>query len=355
MSLELSEVRKSYGSREVLRGVSFTVDDGELMVLLGPSGAGKTKTLEIVAGVEEPDSGKVLINGRDVAGVPARKRGIGFVFQDYSLFPHKTVFENIAFGLRVRKDGEVKRKVEDIAEEVRILELLDRYPGEISGGEKQRVALARALVIEPDLLLFDEPLGSLDQNVREELRKVLKEIQVKEGITTVFVTHDYTEAIALADRIGILKRGRIIQFGDPDDIFYRPVSREVAEFTGMTNIFEGRVVGSSKAGSLISIDGLEIKVDGQLPVGGVTVCIRPESIMFLRPDRKSTFENSFKGRVAGVESFGSSMHRIAVDAGKRFFINVPNHVVEKMGLATGKEVEISLKKEKIHVLTERRA
>ncbi|MFQ5800484.1 MAG: ABC transporter ATP-binding protein [Candidatus Hydrothermarchaeales archaeon] len=350
MSLILSNIRKSYEDTEILRNVSFEVKDGELMVLLGPSGAGKTKTLEIVAGVEEPDSGEVVINDVNMAHTPPRKRGIGFVFQDYSLFPHKTVSENIAFGLRVKKESDIKEKVEGIAKEVKILKLLDRYPRQISGGEQQRVALARALIINPDLLLFDEPLGSLDQNVREKLRKTLKNIQRRHRITTVFVTHDYIEAIALADKIGILKKGRIIQCGSPEEIFYRPKNREVAEFTGMANIFEGKVRGSSKEGSLISIDGLEIKVDEALPKRDVTICIRPESIMFLRPERSSTFDNSFEGRIVQVESFGSAMHKITVDVGTLFFVNVPNHVVEKMGLTVGKDVEISLKKEKIHVL-----
>ena len=208
MSLELKSIAKSYGETRVLRNVSFELNDGELMVLLGPSGAGKSKTLEIVAGIEEPDSGEVIINGVDVSRTPPRKREVGFVFQDYSLFPHKTVFENIAFGLRMRNESDVREKVVEMAKEMRVSGLLDRYPNQISGGQQQRVALARALVTRPKLLLFDEPLSSLDQRVREHLRKTLKDIQRKHRVTTLFVTHDYVEAIALADKIAILKTGK---------------------------------------------------------------------------------------------------------------------------------------------------
>jgi len=353
MSLELRGISKSYGDTVVLRDISFKLKPGELMVLLGPSGAGKSKTLEIVAGIETPDNGEVILNGVDVSNVPARKRGVGFVFQDYSLFPHKNVFENIAFGLKTRGEKATRVRVEAIAREMQVENLLDRYPDQISGGQKQRVALARALVFNPDLLLFDEPLSSLDQRVREQLRKTLKKIQRKHKVTTLYVTHDYVEAIALADKMAILKGGRILQSGPPDEIFYRPQSREVAEFTGMTNIFSGRVTDSSEDSSHIIFNNLELVVDKKLMLGDVSVCIRPESIMFVRPERPSSFENNFDGTISEMESFGSAMQRIGVNAGgTMFYVNVPNHVVEKMKLESGKDVKISLKKEKIHILQE---
>ncbi len=351
MSLEMRAVSKSYDDTVVLRDISFKLEPGELMVLLGPSGAGKSKTLEIAAGIETPDKGVVLLNGVDVSDVPARKRGVGFVFQDYSLFPHKNVFENIAFGLKTRGEKNARERVEAIAREMQVEGLLDRFPDQISGGQQQRVALARALVFQPDLLLFDEPLSSLDQRVREQLRKSLKKIQQKHHLTTLYVTHDYVEAIALADRIAILKHGRILQTAAPDEIFYRPLSREVAEFTGMTNIFSGSVRQSSGGSSIIKFNDLELVVDSALPLGDVTVCIRPESIMFVRPERPSSFENNFDGTISEMESFGSAMQRIGVDVGgTMFYVNVPNHVVEKMKLELGKGVKISLKKEKIHIL-----
>ncbi len=351
MSLVLKNVTKSYGETQVLKDVSFELGDGEIMVLLGPSGAGKSKTLEIVAGIEKPDSGEVIINGMEVSDVPPQKRGVGFVFQDYSLFPHKTVFENIAFGLRMRNENSVRERVENIAQDMKVDSLLDRYPDQISGGQQQRVALARALVLQPDLLLFDEPLSSLDQRVREQLRKSLKSIQRKHKVTTLYVTHDYVEAIALADKIAILKEGRILQTGTPDEIFYRPISRDVAEFTGMKNIFPNAESEPLDEGTRIQFAGLEIGIDRKLPKKNVTLCIRPESIMFVREDRPSTFHNVFEGVIAEVESFGSAMQSITVDVkGKLFQVNVPNHVVEKMGLMPGKEVKISLKKEKVHVL-----
>jgi ABC-type sugar transport system ATPase subunit len=351
MSLILKNVSKSYGPTKVLRDISFELVDGEVMVLLGPSGAGKSKILEIIAGIETLDSGEVIINGRDVSSTPTRKRGMGFVFQDYLLFPHKTVYENIAFGLKMKNEKNVKQKVGEIAKDMRVEMLLDRYPNQISGGQQQRVALARALVINPSLLLFDEPLSSLDQRVREQLRRAFKKIQKKRKVTTLYVTHDYVEAIALADKIAILKGGKILQADSPDEVFYKPNSVEVAEFTGMKNIFTGVVKKSSSSGSVIVLKDTQIHVDKEFPKGRVTVCIRPESIMFIRPDKPYTFENSFEGKIDEVESFGSSMQRIAVSVdGQVFYINVPNHVVEKMGLAFGKNVKISLKKEKIHVL-----
>ena len=289
MSLVLKNVKKSYGETSVLRNITFELKDGELMVLLGPSGAGKSKTLEIVAGIELPDAGEVIINGYDVSKTPARKRNIGLVFQDYSLFPHKTVYENIAFGLRMKKEQDVKKKVSKIAEEVEVSDLLERYPDQISGGQQQRVALARALVFDPELLLFDEPLSSIDQRVREQLRKSLKQIQKKHKVTTLYVTHDYVEAIALADRIAVLKEGRILQSGTPDEIFYQPKNIEVADFTGMKNIFKAKVTKSSEKGSTIRFHDLELQLDETLRKGDVIVCIRPESIMFMRPDKPSTF------------------------------------------------------------------
>lgn len=351
MSLVLRNINKSYGETPVLVDISFDVAEGELMVILGPSGAGKSKTLEIVAGIEEADSGEVFINGVDVSKVQPRKRKIGFVFQDYSLFPHKTVYENIAFGLKMRGESTVRETVAEIAKEMKVDNLLERYPDQISGGEQQRVALARALVTRPEILLFDEPLSSLDQRVREELRKSLKKIQRKHKVTTLYVTHDYVEAIALAHKIGVLKKGSVLQYGTPEEIFYHPVSREVAEFTGTTNIFDGEVVESSEKLSRVSLNGIEISINRNLPKGNVTICIRPESIMFIRPDRPASFQNIYSGRIEEMESFGSAMQRVGVVVdGMNFFINVPNHVAEKMELNVGKDVRISLKDEKIHFL-----
>ncbi len=351
MSLILRNINKSYGETRVLEDITFDVKKGELMVILGPSGAGKSKTLEIVAGIEEADSGEVFINNVDVSKTPPRKRNIGFVFQDYSLFPHKNVYENISFGLNVRGEPDVRERVVEIAKEMKVDDLLERYPDQISGGEQQRVALARALVTRPEILLFDEPLSSLDQRVREELRKSLKNIQRKHKVTTLYVTHDYVEAIALAHKIAVLKKGSVLQYGTPEEIFYRPVSREVAEFTGTTNIFDGEAVESSGKLSKVTLNGIEISVNRQLPVGPVTICIRPESIMFIRPDRPSSFQNVYSGKIDELESFGSAMQRVGVVVeGMNFFVNVPNHVAEKMELKGGKDVRISLKDEKIHFL-----
>jgi sulfate transport system ATP-binding protein len=241
MSIELRDIAYRYTDAVALDGIDLTIDSGELLALLGPSGCGKTTLLRVIAGLEFPDRGHVRFEGRDVTEVAARKRGVGFVFQHYALFNHLTVFENVAFGLRVRrfwrrpKRAELKRRVAELLDLVQLGDLSQRYPAQLSGGQRQRVALARALAVEPEILLLDEPFGALDARVRGDLRRWLRGLHDRIHVTSVFVTHDQEEAFELADRIAVMNRGRIEQLGDAETLYTRPASPFVCRFLGEVN------------------------------------------------------------------------------------------------------------------------
>lgn len=247
MSIEVRGVSKRFGGFLALDDVSLSVGDGELVALLGPSGGGKTSLLRIIAGLEEPDGGTVLFGGQDATRRDARERGVGFVFQHYALFRRMTVFENVAFGLRVKPrdarpaEAEIRRRVGELLRLVQLDWLGDRLPAELSGGQRQRVALARALAVEPRVLLLDEPFGSLDARVRQELRRWLRRLHDEIRLTSLFVTHDQEEALEVADRVVLLDRGRVVQDGTPAELFEHPAAPFVLDFLGSVNIFHGRV------------------------------------------------------------------------------------------------------------------
>jgi spermidine/putrescine ABC transporter ATP-binding subunit len=236
----LDKVRKSYGETLAVRNVDLRALPGEFVTLLGPSGCGKTTCLRMVAGFVEPDAGRIIIDGRDVTAVTPHRRNTGMVFQSYALFPHKTVAENVAFGLKMRgvTRGETDKRTREALRLVRLEELSERYPSELSGGQKQRVALARAVVIEPQVLLLDEPLGALDLKLREELQVEIKRVQSTLGITTLFVTHDQGEALGMSDRVAVMRDGEIVQIDTPQALYERPNSQYVANFVGRTNLIE---------------------------------------------------------------------------------------------------------------------
>lgn len=243
MSLELRELRKRFGEVEAVRGLDLELQSGELMTLLGPSGCGKTTVLRLIAGFEAPDEGRILFHGEDVTGQTPQRRGFGMVFQNYALFPHLSVFENVAFGLKAHGQAaaEIGTRVERTLERVDLPGFGGRRVQELSGGQQQRVALARALAIEPPLLLLDEPLSNLDAALRERTRVELREILKAVGITALYVTHDQEEAFDLADRIAVMKAGRLRQVGTPEDLYDRPVDRFVAGFVGRSNVLSGRL------------------------------------------------------------------------------------------------------------------
>ena len=246
MSIEIRHVNKHFGRFHALRDVNLDIDSGELLALLGPSGCGKTTLLRIIAGLETPDTGSILFSGADTTDVHVRDRNVGFVFQHYALFRHMTVFENVAFGLRVKPRGErpsdaqIRQKVTDLLKLVQLDWIADRYPSQLSGGQRQRIALARALAVEPKVLLLDEPFGALDAKVRKELRRWLRRLHDELHVTSIFVTHDQEEALEVADRVVLMNQGHIEQVGTPQDVWEHPASPFVYGFLGDVNLFHGR-------------------------------------------------------------------------------------------------------------------
>ncbi|HUZ22248.1 MAG TPA: ABC transporter ATP-binding protein [Streptosporangiaceae bacterium] len=276
VEVRLEGLRRAYGQVVALDGVDLTLQPGELVALLGPSGCGKTTTLRLLAGLEDADGGTITVAGRDISKLPASKRDMGMVFQAYSLFPHMTVRQNVAFGLRLRrvsKEARDRRALE-MLELVGLSEQADRYASQISGGQQQRVALARALAIEPKVLLLDEPLSALDAKVRGQLRDQIRRIQLELGITTLFVTHDQEEALAIADRVGVMREGRIEQLAPPTEVYSRPASSFVAEFVGLTNRLPGEVRNGR-----VSVQGCELPLmDSTVPDGPAIALVRPEAV-----------------------------------------------------------------------------
>lgn len=247
MSIEIRNIQKNFGSFSALNNVSLDVPSGELVALLGPSGCGKTSLLRIIAGLETPDTGSIHFHGTDATNDDVRDRQVGFVFQHYALFRHMTVFENVAFGLRVRprntrpSEKEIQRRVHELLELVQLDWLADRYPPQLSGGQRQRIALARALAVEPKVLLLDEPFGALDAKVRKDLRRWLRRLHDELHITSVFVTHDQEEALEVADRIVVMNHGKVEQIGSPQEVYDKPASPFVYQFLGNVNLFHSRI------------------------------------------------------------------------------------------------------------------
>ena len=279
--LVLDRLTKTYGDAKAIDGMSLAVEKSEFVSLLGPSGCGKTTTLQIIAGFLEPSSGGVTLDGRDLLRIPPAKRGLGIVFQSYALFPHMTAAENVAFGLEMRgiPRRERQQRVEEALALVGLAGLGGRHPARLSGGQQQRVALARALVIKPSVLLLDEPLSNLDAKLREEMQLELRQIQRTVGTTTILVTHDQGEAMALSDRVVVMSRGRVEQVATPNEAYERPASEFVASFLGRTNTLAGRIEVRDGAKHLVIGKG-ELPAPSDLSPGPVAVSIRPERIAF---------------------------------------------------------------------------
>ncbi|MBN9530213.1 MAG: ABC transporter ATP-binding protein [Alphaproteobacteria bacterium] len=277
---------KSYGETTVVREVSLTIGEGEFVSLLGPSGCGKTTILRMVAGLVEPTRGRILLGRDDITRLPPNRRGLGLVFQSYALFPHLTVYENVAFGLRRRKVGgaELDRRVSEALAMVRLSGFGDRHPRQLSGGQQQRVAIARAIAPRPRVLLFDEPLSNLDAQLRDEMQIELKRLQRELGITTLFVTHDQGEALSMSDRVGVMARGVMQQFATPEEIYHRPATAFVASFIGKPNRLAGRVAFRAGAGGRVAVGSIELaaaRID-EASGAAIEIVIRQEAIG-LRP------------------------------------------------------------------------
>jgi putative spermidine/putrescine transport system ATP-binding protein len=304
--LVLQGLRKDYGvGAAAVDHLDLAIRRGEFVALLGPSGCGKTTTLRMVAGLVEPTSGRILLDGDDLTARPTHRRNVGMVFQNYALFPHMSVADNVAFGLEMRNvpRAERRRRVDETLALVRLGGFEHRRPRALSGGQQQRVALARALVIRPDLLLLDEPLSNLDAKLREEMRGEIRQIQRRLGITTVFVTHDQAEALALADRVAVMDRGRLAQLGTPEEIYERPASPFVARFVGRINELAGEVAAD---GSL-RLAGISVSMPHGVAAGRRAVLmVRPQHLVLGPPG------SGLPGRIAGVTYIGESV-QIAVE------------------------------------------
>ncbi|MHC1727562.1 MAG: ABC transporter ATP-binding protein [Syntrophobacteraceae bacterium] len=315
MRVELTNIIKSFGTLRAVDDISLTIEEGNFFTLLGPSGCGKTTLLRTIAGFYHPDGGEIRFGERLVNHIPAHRRETGMVFQNYALFPHLCVFDNIAYGLKARKvpKAEIAERIGRIIRSVQLEGLERRSPDQLSGGQQQRVALARALVISPQILLMDEPLSNLDAKLRVSMREEIRRIQKELGITTIYVTHDQEEAMAVSDRIAILNRGRVEQVGEPFEIYYRPKSRFAAEFMGSSNIIEMNVAGYDETQSRIFAEaaGQRFSLRGDRPSGTrVILSVRPEWIRIVTEPLQEE-ENLLSGTVLS-SSFLGSMIRYCV-------------------------------------------
>ncbi len=355
VKIVLKEILKTYGDVVAADIPYLEIPSGEFFGLLGPSGSGKTTTLRIVAGLTKPDRGVVIIGDEDVTNVPPEKRNLGMVFQSWALFPHLTAYDNIAFGLRLRKlpEDEIRSRVKWAAELLQIEELLDRYPHEMSGGQQQRVAVARAIVLQPKALLFDEPLSNLDAKLREQVRFELRKLQKELGITSIYVTHDQAEAFAICDRIAVMNNGRIQQIGTPEEIYTRPANRFVASFIGVTYFVEGTVVDVSggEEGNVIveTEDKLRIQAvadPSRVKVGArVSVVVRPDYISLATGEDKV---NVFDAEVERATYVGDSIdYEIRVG---RWSLRMKTPATVK--LAPGSMVKVKLHEDKLVALPE---
>jgi iron(III) transport system ATP-binding protein len=331
--------------------VNLKVNSGEMVTLLGPSGCGKTTTLRMISGFEYPTSGNVYIGDRDVAMIPPNKRGISMVFQSYALFPHLNIYENIAYGLRVAKipADEVTRRTDAVMDMMQLRGMERRFPNQLSGGQQQRVALARAVVIEPSVLLFDEPLSNLDAKLRETMRDDLRALQQRLGITSLYVTHDQSEAMAISDKVVIMKGGVIQQVGTPTEIYEQPANRFVANFIGKANFLEGKLASKSAGSAEVEIGAQTLSIprpgtmDGVETGGNCCLCFRPEGV------RLSAKEGMFRCRVTRATYYGFKMEYALSYGEETFVVETYNPQLHERYLA-GNEIYMTLVEGSVRVL-----
>jgi iron(III) transport system ATP-binding protein len=339
--IRIEGVTKRFGAVTAVRELTLEIRDREFVTLLGPSGCGKTTLLRLIAGFMVPDEGVIQVGeatlSTPASAVPPERRGMGMVFQNYAVWPHRTVYQNVAFGLEVRRvaRAETAARVARVLEQVNLGGLEDRYPGQLSGGQQQRVALARSLVVEPGILLLDEPLSNLDARLRERMRWELKDLQRRTGITFVYVTHDQSEAMALSDRIAVMHQGELLQVGTPRDVYTRPATRVVADFMGLVNLVPGRVIRADGAASLVAV-GSRHPVELELPPGAVEgrtvqLAVRPESLRVMPGLPGSSREaGGIPGTVTDVTFLGNLIDgHVTLDDGTRLRVQVdPGQTLE---------------------------
>ncbi|MEO6271098.1 MAG: ABC transporter ATP-binding protein [Lautropia sp.] len=322
--VRFKSVEKRFGEVVAVRELDLDIAQGSFFSLLGPSGCGKTTTLRMIAGFELPSRGDIFIRGKRVTGVPPHKRDIGMVFQNYALFPHLSVAQNVAFGLKMRGVGtaELQTRVRDALETVKLAGMEDRYPKQLSGGQQQRVALARAVVIRPAVLLLDEPLGALDKMLRESMQVELRQMQQRLGITTVFVTHDQEEALTMSDRVAVMRAGKIEQLGPPAELYERPNTAFVASFLGASNFLNGNVVEQAGDAVIVDVSGYRFKVPGATVRAGapVRLVVRPEKIR-LTPDTNAI---GLPASVLEIVYRGANTHLYLEHGGERLLVHLQN-------------------------------
>lgn len=341
--VDISNVTRRFGEVTAVDNVSLSIRRGEFLTLLGPSGCGKTTLLRMIAGFETPDEGRVFLGGRDVTDLPPYRRDVTTVFQQYALFPHLNVFDNVAFGLerrRVPRD-EINRRVKNALEMVRLKEMEPRFPAELSGGQQQRVAVARALVLEPKVLLLDEPLAALDLKLRKQMQLELKGLQRRVGISFIYVTHDQEEALTMSDRVVVMNAGRIEQVGRAEEIYERPLSEFVAGFIGQSNIIEGTVESVADGYSIIDLGGAKVraKSSGAEPGRRVRLMVRPEKIKV----SGESGAGALSGQIESVVYLGESTQlKIEIESGHLITALEQNHVTfEQSHNRVGKTVFVS--------------
>ena len=347
--IEVENLVRRFGDVEALSHVSVKIRQGEFFSLLGPSGCGKTTLLRIVGGLDMPDEGIVRIGGVDAREIPAHKRPVNTVFQSYALFPHLTVYDNIAFGLRMKRVAkpEIGQRVKKVMDLVEIAPLESRKPAQLSGGQKQRVALARAVVNEPQVLLLDEPLGALDLKLRKQLQVELLQLQRRLGITFIYVTHDQEEALVMSDRIAVMRMGKIEQMGEAESLYEHPRTRYVSQFLGSCNLIDATVTHRNAAGAIVQTIVGELRVDfGQSPSEAVqrdkfTLAIRPEKVALL-PVSERVGENRVKVKVEELLYIGSETHYVLRAGEQRLTAEAMNVKVGSQGFDIGQEAVVYL-------------
>jgi spermidine/putrescine transport system ATP-binding protein len=359
-SVELRDVHKQFGDVVAVEGISLAVETGEFVTLLGPSGCGKTTTLRMIGGFEFPSAGTLLINGEEMGSRPPYRRPVNTVFQNYALFPHLTVGQNIAYGLqmaRIPKD-ERTRRVNEVLALVRLPHIEKRKPAELSGGQQQRVALARALVNRPQVLLLDEPLGALDLKLRKAMQLELKRLNREVGATFIYVTHDQEEALTMSDRIAVMNEGRILQIGSPAEIYERPRNRFVADFIGQTNFIEGTVARVIDGLAEVEVSGSGIirgRVADGLPAGEVAVAVRPEKLALAEdfPGSQPPLGwNSLSGKIADLIYVGThTQYLLQLPSGAQVTVHQQNRTTSSAGQSIGDEVTIVFDPEAAAILT----
>lgn len=356
MSIQIQNINKHFGQFNALQNINLEINSGELVALLGPSGCGKTTLLRIIAGLEVPDSGNIIFNGEDATDKHVRERQVGFVFQHYALFKHMSVFDNVAFGLRVRpretrpSEAEIKKRVMHLLKMVQLDWLAERYPAQLSGGQRQRIALARSLAVEPKVLLLDEPFGALDAKVRKELRRWLRHLHDELHVTSVFVTHDQEEALEVADRIVVMNKGQIEQAGTPDHVYEHPETPFVYQFLGNVNLFHGRVHEGEMA-----IGDYRHTVDEHQAVSN------QEAIAYIRPhdleiSREQDEESMVSGEIEYVHAIGPLVRLEVQIADKQLIeIEITKDRYQKLKLNLGETVFIKPKNLKVFLTDEKAA